>query len=90
METYDVHEYAAAVSAELRAERGAQELTFAQLAARTGMYATTLIRYFKGERDIPVTPFTHMCMALGVEPAEIMRRAMVRVEREAQQRDGGQ
>ncbi|MFT4124424.1 MAG: helix-turn-helix transcriptional regulator [Microbacteriaceae bacterium] len=76
-----------AVAAELRAERAARKLTFKALVATTGLHETTLVRYFKGERDIPMTMLAKICRGLGVDPSTLLDDAAKRVER-SQHRGG--
>lgn len=64
-----------AVAAELRAERARKGTTYAALIADTGIAQSTLQRYLKGERDIPLPAFQDLCLALGVSPRIIFERA---------------
>lgn len=58
----------AAVAAELRAARARVGITYAELISATGIAQSTLQRYLKGERDIPLPAFKDLCRALGVAP----------------------
>lgn len=65
----------AAVAAELRAERARKGITYAAIIASTGIAQSTLQRYFKGERDIPLPAYQDLCRALGVSPRLVFERA---------------
>lgn len=71
-----------AVAAELRAERGAQDVTFDVLAERTGMPKATLSRYFKGTRDIPMSALAAICDGLGLTVLAIIDRAQARLDKQ--------
>ncbi|WP_373459519.1 helix-turn-helix domain-containing protein [Microbacterium sp. SORGH_AS_0862] len=69
----------AAVAAELRGERGAQQITVEALAEKAGMVKGTLLRYLNGKRDIPVPALAEICQALGVDPGDVLDKASARV-----------
>lgn len=69
----------AAVAAQLRAERAVAGLTYDGLANATGMSKFTVMRYLKGERQIPLPEFAALAEALGLTPQELMARAMERI-----------
>lgn len=66
-----------AVAAELRAERSAltPKVSVDALALKSGVPKRTLVRMLKAERNINVVMLRAIAQGLGVEPAEIMRRA---------------
>lgn len=65
----------AAVAAQLRAERGASNTSFDDLAETTGLAKSTLLRYFNSKRAIPVDALDVIAQALGITGYELMRRA---------------
>lgn len=69
-----------AVAAELRAERARKGSTYAEIIEATGIAQSTLQRYLKGERDIPVPAYMDLCRALQVDPRLIFERAEKAVE----------
>lgn len=70
-----------AVAAELRAERGAQEMTIIELAQGAGLSESTAIRLLGNQRPIRVDVLERICEALRVSPGEILRRAQARMDR---------
>lgn len=74
----------AAVAAELRGERAAQNLTVQELAARSEVPYASLRRYLSGERDIDVAVLAALAAALGTTPARIVVAAEDRMGRESQ------
>jgi transcriptional regulator with XRE-family HTH domain len=74
--------YASAVAAELRAERGAQKVSFRALADSSGVTEASLLRYLNGQRDIPLPAFLAICEALGANPGSVMDRAAERMARQ--------
>jgi len=65
----------AAVAAELRAERARKGVTYAEIIKASGIAQSTLQRYLKGERDIPLPAFQDLCRALSVSPRRIFELA---------------
>ena len=55
---------------ELLLER--KDMKPAELARRTGVDRSTISRYFKGERKIPMDEIPKFALALGVEPEELL------------------
>lgn len=47
-------------------------MTAAELARRTGMNRSTMSRYFKGDRKIPMDELPKFAKALGVQPEELL------------------
>ena len=76
-------EYTAAVAAELRAERGRQDVTFEHLVAATGLSRASVIRYLRAQRDIPIGALALLCQALGVQVSVITSRAEAQLAKDA-------
>lgn len=70
----------AAVAAELRAERGRTGTTLGRLVEETGVAQSTIQRYLKGKRDIPMTVLADMCRTFGVSARTIFERAEKAIE----------
>lgn len=70
-----------ALAAEIRAERAASGLTQAQLAEKSGINYETLKFVLKGTRPINVTQIVQLSQAFGIEPADLVERAMARAQR---------
>jgi transcriptional regulator with XRE-family HTH domain len=68
-----------ALAAELRAERGAKQMTVKQLSEAAGIPTATLNRVLAGERDINITQIGHLARALSIDPAVLTRRAVLRM-----------
>jgi transcriptional regulator with XRE-family HTH domain len=68
-----------ALAAELRAERGVKGTTFATLKAQSGISESTLMRLFKGERDLRASHLILLAEALEISPADLIARAEKRV-----------
>lgn len=64
--------YTAAVAAELRAARARLQMSFPEIASATGIPRNTLLRYFNGQRDIPVPSFGRIARAMGLQPGELL------------------
>ena len=73
----------AAVAAELRAERVAQEVTFDDLVERVSLSRATTWRLLNAERLITIEALVEFAGALGVSVLEIVERAEKRLAREA-------
>jgi transcriptional regulator with XRE-family HTH domain len=71
----------AAVAAELRAERAAQNLTVQQLAARADVPYASLRRYLAAERYIDVAVLHALAGALGTSSASLIASAEDRLNR---------
>lgn len=71
----------AAVAAELRAERAAQNLTVQQLAARADVPYASLRRYLAAERYIDVAVLHALAGALGTSSASLVAAAEDRLRR---------
>ncbi|MCW2286991.1 helix-turn-helix domain-containing protein [Leucobacter luti] len=72
--------FAQAVAAELRAERARKGITLAQLVEESGIAQSSIQRYLKGTRDIPVSALIDICRVLTVSPRLIFERAENSVE----------
>lgn len=68
-------DFAAAVAAELRAERSRQQISYDAIVEATGLSKSAVLRYLKGERDIPLPAFFALCDAIGLSPTLIFERA---------------
>ena len=73
----------AAVAAELRAERVAQEVTFDDLVKRVSLSRATTWRLLNAERLITIEALVEVAGALGVSVLEIAERAEKRLARDA-------
>lgn len=71
----------AAVSAVLRAERAAHQLTYDQLAQDSGIVRVTLVRILNNKRSMTVTQLFQLSKAFKLAPQEIIRMAMERFNR---------
>lgn len=69
-----------AVAAELRAERARKGTTLAQLVEGSGIAQSSIQRYFKGTRDIPVSALVEICRVLDISPRLIFERAEDSIE----------
>lgn len=72
----------AAVAAELRAERVAQEITFDDLTERVTLSKSTLLLLFNARRLITIEALVEVAGALGVSVLEIVERAERRLAKE--------
>lgn len=77
-ETGDI--FVQAVAAELRAERARKGTTLAQLVEDSGIAQSSIQRYLKGTRDIPVSALVDICRVLDVSPRLIFERAEKAIE----------
>ncbi|MSS85004.1 helix-turn-helix transcriptional regulator [Actinomycetaceae bacterium WB03_NA08] len=71
----------AAIAAELRAERSAQQITFDDLAQRTEISKQTLLRIFNGKRAVTMAYLEAICVEFNVAMSDIMQRAERRLGR---------
>lgn len=69
----------AAVAAELRAERKAQEVTFDDLVERVSLSRATTWRLLNAERLITIEALVELAGALGVSVLDIVERAEKRL-----------
>lgn len=70
-----------ALAAELRGEMAAQGVTLDEMAERIGSSKSSVYRYLKGTRELPMPAYYAMTSTLGVSPADIMGAAVRRMER---------
>lgn len=63
--------FAAAVAAELRAQRARSRLPIAALVDRTGLSRTGVLNYLNGKRDIPLPTYLALCAAMEADPVKI-------------------
>lgn len=69
-----------AVAEQLRRERGAQRISIAELARRSGIPEVSLGRYLNGKREINIAVLANVAHALGVEPAIVFTEAQRRLD----------
>lgn len=67
------------VGKELRAELKKRGISFQKLASILGTYHSQISLYVNGRRAIPVTFLTNACTAIGVDQAELIKRAYDRL-----------
>lgn len=67
-----------ALSTEVRVELATQQLKPADLAETTGIAVYSLRRLLKGERSIPFAEMLIIADALGIEPVDLIDRAVER------------
>lgn len=72
-----------ALAAELRAERGAKQISMDALADRSGLARSSVLRYLNAQRVIPIDALDALAVALGVTPRELVHRAEARRDRAA-------
>ena len=70
-----------AVAAVLRGERAAQRITFDELAVRSDLDKSTVLRMLNNQRDMKMAQFSALCGALGVSSVDVMAAAEARVKR---------
>jgi len=75
-----------AIGAELRAARERQGFTQESLAVRSGVHRTHISLIERGQRTPTLTVLFLVCDAMGVDPADLVRRVRRRTSREG----GGQ
>lgn len=69
-----------AMAEQLRSEKGAAELTYQEIADALDIHQQSVIRYFKGTRDIPMSVVIRLAELFGLTPAELMERATERIK----------
>lgn len=67
-----------ALSAEIRAEMAAQDVSQGALAERVSISREALSRYLRGTRALPVDVYLRLSLELGLGPDELMTRAQKR------------
>lgn len=67
-----------AIAAELRAEKGAKQLEYKEIAELTDIPERTLTRYFKSQRQIDAVQLVLVADALGTTAGDIVARARMR------------
>jgi len=73
--------YTQAIAAELRAEKAATGISYADITAVSGLPEKKLIRIFRGESKSFATDLIMICSAFPhLEVAELLRRAQARVD----------
>ena len=71
------------VAAELRAERGRQQITVQELATQAGMSKTAALNYLNNTRPIPTPAFMELTRVLGADPRVIFDRAYQSIQDES-------
>jgi transcriptional regulator with XRE-family HTH domain len=66
-----------AVASELRAQRARVQITFDELAERTGLAKNTVLNYLNGKRAIPMPAFAELCRALDISQRVIFETAKI-------------
>ena len=74
MTEYGDH-FAAAVAEELRAQKARVGKTNDEIGEEVGVSPVTVLRYLKGQRQIPVDVLGDLCKALGADAGVIMQTA---------------
>ena len=69
-----------AMAVQIKAEMAAKDWKQADLANASGIPTSTLSRYMKGERDIPLPVFADIAQALGLSMVELAVRAQRRLD----------
>lgn len=69
-----------AMAVQIKAEMAAKDWKQADLASASGIPTSTLSRYMKGERDIPLPVFADIAQALGLSMVELAIRAQRRLD----------
>lgn len=69
-----------AVASQLRAERAIARLTMDEVASRGAISKSTLVRYEKGEREIPVSAVAALAEIYGTSARQVLTSAMTRME----------
>lgn len=73
--------YAAAVAAELRAQRARTGETYDDLVEATGISKSSVFKYMNGKREIPMSSFFALCRALSISPQVIFDAAEKSLEK---------
>ena len=69
------NQFAKAIAEELRAQKARTGKTNEELADAVGVSAVTVLRYLRGQRQIPIDVFGDLCKALDVSTADITATA---------------
>lgn len=70
-----------ALAAVLRARKGELRVTFEHLASETGINLRTIKRLLAGERPVMFGYFIKLCVALDLDPAEVIESVETRVSK---------
>ena len=71
-----------AMAVQIKAEMAARDWKQSDLASASDIPTSTLSRYMKGERDIPLPVFADIAKALGLSMVELAMRAQRRLDGE--------
>lgn len=69
-----------ALAAQLRAERAAADISQLELSSRTGISLSTIQRYERGSREIPMPVFAAIVAALGADSVRVFTEALNRLD----------
>lgn len=75
----EIDPWTRALSQTLKAERAAAGLSLDELAARSGLSRSTVVRLDSGARSIRTDQLAFICAALGLRMSEFIRRAEERM-----------
>lgn len=75
--------FAAALAAELRAQKARRRVSDDDIAEATGTHRVSVSRYLSGARAIPLTVFADMCDYLQIAPTEVIDEAEKNARRDA-------
>lgn len=70
---------AAAIVAQIRAERGARKITIRELSEKSGITEQSLQRYLAEKREMTVSVLVQICAGLEIDLDELVRRAESRL-----------
>ena len=73
-------QFAKAIAEELRAQKARTGKTNDEIAEAVGVSPVTVLRYLRGQRQIPIDVFGDLCKALGVSAASITTAAFVKAQ----------
>lgn len=88
MDTENLDPMDDAVARALDGRRAERRVPVTELAERAGLNLRSVHRYLNGERAIPVSKFFALCLALGVEPGEVVETALNIFKAAEQERRG--
>ncbi|MCI1831510.1 MAG: helix-turn-helix domain-containing protein [Bifidobacterium sp.] len=74
-------QFAKAIAEELRAQKARTGKTNDELAEAVGVSAVTILRYLRGQRQIPIDVFGDLCKALEISAADITATAFAKAQK---------
>ncbi|WP_353336162.1 helix-turn-helix domain-containing protein [Bifidobacterium psychraerophilum] len=78
------NQFAQAIAEELRAQKARTGKTNEDIAEEIGVSAVTVLRYLRGQRQIPIDVFGDLCQALGVNAADITAIAFTKAQKRSE------